>query len=235
MENNEIGVGDYRRLCAEKKIAAVVEQDKQSLRSYLLGEIDSCPQIDLSGSNSSLATSAPVDNASSSTNHITESHIINASLPSSAASVTLQSHLAISEKELQEQRQRHAALIDRSIQRPSIISNINELGTSGSSSRIISNTSTMLSGVSLSKRSEEIQTLRRAQKRKLKADGSDDVTASSTGAIDPLFLDADRRILTAIRKDEIPAQTRTTVLCKAGVVSIITVHILMLTIYESTI
>jgi hypothetical protein len=34
-------------MCFERKIVAVVEQDKQNLKNYLTGEIDTCPQIDL--------------------------------------------------------------------------------------------------------------------------------------------------------------------------------------------
>lgn len=80
-----------------------------------------------------------------------------------------------------------------------------------------------------------IQSLRRAHKRKLKGDGSDDVTAAVAAALrgmssgtdasgaaenrlDPQFLEADRQYLSQLRKDEIPAQTRSTVLCKSGAV-----------------
>ena len=43
-----MGLSDYRKLCTEKQIVAVVEQDKNNLKSYLTGEIDTCPQINLS-------------------------------------------------------------------------------------------------------------------------------------------------------------------------------------------
>ena len=62
--------------------------------------------------------------------------------------------------------------------------------------------------------------MRRAQKRKLRGDGTDDVTAlGSASVIDPVFLHSDRPLLAVIRKDEIPALTRSTVLCKSGGVS----------------
>ena len=145
LENNEIGVGEYRRLCAEKKITAVVEQDKQSLKSYLLGEVDTCPQIDLSMlSSSSAATSATTAGVSSDT------HVQSAQTASSSAS-TAQHNLStiatqlpvISEKELQEKRQRHAELIDQAIHRPSILSsNIHET-SSGNSADVSARASNM--------------------------------------------------------------------------------------------
>jgi hypothetical protein len=47
LENNELAVGEYRRLCIDRKIGAIVEQDRVALKSYLTGEISSCPQIDV--------------------------------------------------------------------------------------------------------------------------------------------------------------------------------------------
>lgn len=47
LEHIHTNVSEYRKLCSEKLITAVVEQDKQNLRNFLLGNIDHCPQIDL--------------------------------------------------------------------------------------------------------------------------------------------------------------------------------------------
>jgi hypothetical protein len=93
MENSEIGVADYRRMCVEMKITAVVEQDKQSMKSYLLGEISSCNQLDLSVA----ATSAVI--------------------PAAARTVDDSATHRISASEMQEQRSRHAAFIDQSLQK----------------------------------------------------------------------------------------------------------------------
>ena len=47
LESNSSGEVEYRNLCREKKITAVIAADRGSLKSYLIGEIDSCPEIDL--------------------------------------------------------------------------------------------------------------------------------------------------------------------------------------------
>ena len=137
LENNEIGVGEYRRLCAEKKITAVVEQDKQSLKSYLLGEVDTCPQIDLSMLSSSSATTSATSAVSLDT-QITQSASSSSTTGQHKSSTSTTQLPAISEKELQEKRQRHAELIDQAIQRPSILSNIHET-TSGNNSGDVNN------------------------------------------------------------------------------------------------
>ena len=84
---------DYRRKALEKRVKAVIQQDKDNLKNYLTGAIDTCPQIDpnkivsISINESSQAGSTLID-----------------SVPKD-----------ISLEQLQEQRERHAAMIDQSI------------------------------------------------------------------------------------------------------------------------
>ena len=46
LENIDISEVDYRKKCMVTGISAVVTQDKQPLRQYLTGQIDTCEQID---------------------------------------------------------------------------------------------------------------------------------------------------------------------------------------------
>ena len=94
LENADRGVAEFRRMCVEKRVTAVVEQDKQSLKSYLTGEIDGCHQLDLT------AVAVP--------SQVTQQ-------VSAATAGT--SSTRYTQKEMQEHRDRHAALIDQSVQR----------------------------------------------------------------------------------------------------------------------
>lgn len=101
MENAEMGVAEFRRLCVEKRITAVVEQDKQALKGYLLGEVDSCPQIDLNV--------AAEQQQAASTSSTTAPH--------GARATNLPASGTISAEDMQAQMHRHAALMDQSMQR----------------------------------------------------------------------------------------------------------------------
>lgn len=90
LENADISLADYRRKAVETRTTAVVEQDRQALKSYLTGAIDTCPQIDLAAA---AEFAKPVAVA--------------------AAKETPQ----ISSEKLHEQRQKHAALIDKTAQK----------------------------------------------------------------------------------------------------------------------
>jgi hypothetical protein len=96
MENADMGVAEFRRLCVEKRITAVVEQDKQALKSFLLGEIDGCPQIDVN-----LAAEQ-------------QQAVSSAQAP---RSTSVSSGGTMSLEDMQEQMHRHAALMDQSMQR----------------------------------------------------------------------------------------------------------------------
>jgi hypothetical protein len=114
LENNELGVGEYRKLCADKKIAAVVEHDKQNLKSYLLGEIDTCPQIDTIITINAAATSssAVMSGSALETPSVAGVQSTTSAGQSSVPSTT-------SDKVSQEKRQRHAggAAMDQSTPR----------------------------------------------------------------------------------------------------------------------
>ena len=103
LENSDISVADYRRKSFEAKVLAVVEQDKKSLKDYLAGVIDTCPQIDLAAAAAYTASiaSAPAQ-------------ALDQNKTDSSASSN------ISQEQLQELRQRHAAILDQSIQRTSV-------------------------------------------------------------------------------------------------------------------
>jgi hypothetical protein len=84
---------DYRRKALEKRVKAVIQQDKENLKNYLTGVIDTCQQIDQS-------KIVPIS--------ITESlHTSSTSIDSVPKDISLE--------QLQEQRERHAAMIDQSI------------------------------------------------------------------------------------------------------------------------
>ena len=78
------------------RCTAVVEHDKASLKGYLTGAIDSCPQLDFAAAVASAAS-------------------YNAAVVQEAESATPAAPL-ISSQEMQEQRQRHAAIFDQSVQ-----------------------------------------------------------------------------------------------------------------------
>lgn len=95
MENVEISNVDYRRKAVEKRVKAVIQQDRDNLKNYLLGVIDTCPQID-----PSKIVSVTVNNSGISGNTAIES---------------ASKDVGLSMEQLQEQRERHAAMLDRSI------------------------------------------------------------------------------------------------------------------------
>jgi len=84
---------DYRRKALEKRVKAVIQQDKDNLKNYLTGVIDTCTQIDQNKKVSILINE-------SSQGGIT-------SIDSVPKDISLE--------QLQEQRERHAAMIDQSI------------------------------------------------------------------------------------------------------------------------
>lgn len=47
LENSDASIADYRRRAFEAKATAIIEQDRVSLKDYLAGTIDICPQLDL--------------------------------------------------------------------------------------------------------------------------------------------------------------------------------------------
>ena len=96
LENADVSVAEYRRKVVTMRYTAVVEHDKASLKGYLTGAIDSCPQLDFAAA---VASAASYDAS------------VTQRAESAAPAVPL-----ISSQEMQEQRQRHAAKFDQSVQ-----------------------------------------------------------------------------------------------------------------------
>lgn len=96
LENADVSVAEYRRKVVTMRYTAVVEHDKASLKGYLTGAIDSCPQLDFAAA---VASAASYDAS------------VTQRAESAAPAVPL-----ISSQEMQEQRQRHAAIFDQSVQ-----------------------------------------------------------------------------------------------------------------------
>lgn len=128
LENAEIPMADYRRKVVTARITAIVETDKSNLKSYLTGQIDSCPQLDF-------AAASAAYNVTTSYNAVAQEEVV-------VPVVSL-----LSAQLMQEQRQRHAALIDQSILIPT------------------QTTGAEVAGLSHDKL-EELRLLRRTQKRK---------------------------------------------------------------------
>ena len=91
-------VADYRREAVKHRLTAVVQADQVALKEYVTGVTDTCPQLDLIAQALSIASYATAA----------------AKVTDTSASAAPQ----ISAEELQEQRQRHAALFDESIKAP---------------------------------------------------------------------------------------------------------------------
>ena len=104
LENCDKPFKDYRKLCVIKKITGISLQDRNVLKDYLTGAIDTCPQLDLEFAAKSLATDEVAD------------------LSGNPADVDTTSAPQLSTEEIQEQKKRRAALIDQSIQRPATVS-----------------------------------------------------------------------------------------------------------------
>ena len=96
LENADSTVAEYRRKVVTMRCTAVVEVDKASLRGYLTGAIESCPQLDFAAA---VASAASYNAAVAQETEL------------AAPAVPL-----ISSQEMQEQRQRHAAIFDQSVQ-----------------------------------------------------------------------------------------------------------------------
>jgi hypothetical protein len=141
MENSELGVAEFRRLCVQNRITAVVEQDKPVLKSYLTGEIDTCPQLDVARAPPTATQDPPPDThpppprrphkpaaaggaGAGGARMPAAAAAQSTAVPSRAgAAVTVPS---MSMEEMEEQRNRHAALIEQSMQRPGL-----SVGSSG--------------------------------------------------------------------------------------------------------
>lgn len=95
LENADISLADYRRKAVEKRVKAVIQQDSDNLKNYLTGVIDTCPQID-----PNKIVPIAVDNTIGSNNKLINS---------------VSKDVGLSLEQLQEQRQRHAAMLDQPI------------------------------------------------------------------------------------------------------------------------
>lgn len=103
LENSDMTVAEYRRKAVESRIFAVVEQDRQALKNYLTGVIDTCPQIDLQ-----LAASFVLPSIALTTNI---SNVIDNNQKN------LFEQPIISNEKMLEQREKHAARLEMNIQK----------------------------------------------------------------------------------------------------------------------
>ena len=98
LENANAKVADYRRKVVTERLTAVILVDQADLKGYVTGAIETCPQLDLAAA------------AASAASYTAAAQVAEASAPVGPQ---------ISAEELQEQRQRHAAMFDESIKAPS--------------------------------------------------------------------------------------------------------------------
>lgn len=57
----DLPLGDYRRKVFTEKLKAVVEQDRKDLQEYLIGKIDTCPQIDIAAAEAYTANNQSIE------------------------------------------------------------------------------------------------------------------------------------------------------------------------------
>jgi hypothetical protein len=116
LENVDLPVAEYRKRCLTLKVAGVVEQDRQNLKSYLTGEIDSCPQIDLSAVSTA---QAQLDLPSQQSRAGAAAPLPPSWSTSSSAPTVAESSgnmkPPISLDEMQLQLQRHVSMLDKSL------------------------------------------------------------------------------------------------------------------------
>ena len=95
LANADLGEAEYRRKVVQEGGGAtfVVTYDRPSLKSYITGEVDSCPQIDL---------------------QLAASYQLPPEAVSSSSNVDLQT---MSKEKMQEQRERYAAQMEKTIQK----------------------------------------------------------------------------------------------------------------------
>jgi len=94
LANADLADADYRKKVLETRVTAVVGQDRQPLKSYLTGAIDTCPQID-----HQVAASFQV------------------SIPTQSNSATSASEPTMSVEKMQEQRERFNAQMEKALQK----------------------------------------------------------------------------------------------------------------------
>lgn len=94
LENAEMSVADYRRKAVENRITAVVEHDRHALKDYLTGVVETCPQIDLT---------AAAEFARSSATALSNS------------SITEKAHPQITLENMKQQREKHAAMLEKTV------------------------------------------------------------------------------------------------------------------------
>jgi Paf1 complex subunit CDC73 N-terminal len=102
LENIDASIADYRKKTVFQKVTAVTEIDKKDLKDYLMGVTDTCPQLDFSVA--ATLTAAPVTASASAAAAPVAQEVITPAVPQ------------ISAEELEQQRQRHAALFEQSLQ-----------------------------------------------------------------------------------------------------------------------
>ena len=94
LANADLADADYRKKVLETRVTAVVGQDRQPLKSYLTGAIDTCPQID-----HQVAASFQV------------------SIPTQSVSSNSASEPTMSVEKMQEQRERFNAQMEKALQK----------------------------------------------------------------------------------------------------------------------
>ena len=114
VENVDAPLADYRRKAVESKVTAVVGQDRPALQNYMLGNLETCPQIDLQAMQASAATNAQYLTAASSTKE--KKHEKSIDLGSSSSTAALPTNSSEQEnKELKRAQKRKAETIGEPI------------------------------------------------------------------------------------------------------------------------
>lgn len=175
-KNADASFPEYRKKAVELKITPVVETDRKDLQAYLNGSIDTCPQIDPQMVNSYLLEQ--------------ESVVASTLVDSNGVDVDDAGASQMSEGQMQEQRAKHAALLERRTQGASV----------------------QAMDQSEPDKDEYLRQLRKMHKRKSYGGEGDDDDEEGVGSFDKAFLEADRKVLAKIRADEAPSNNRTTVL-----------------------
>eukprot|EP01035_Chromulina_nebulosa_P019189 gene19189-25035_t len=172
IENSGLNDGQYRKQAMLKRVTAVVNADRSDLKDYLNSKIDTCPQIDLVAANNFINSHAVESTP--------EESVIEKDIPS------------LPQDQLEELRQKHAALLDESLNKSSSIATVQSSNVT-------------MTGVS-SEKLEEMRLLRRTRKRK-------DVTLEKKYEdFDPMLIHDDKKILKELRVRERPNQTRNSIL-----------------------
>lgn len=183
LENADGSFAEYRRKAVQHRVTAVVEQDRKQLKSYLSGELESCPQIDQDMVNKYKMAQQAIEKNSGASRIETDASQVN-----------------ISQEQMKEQRARHAARLEQTIDQSSVkVLHANE----------------SVEAKSQTEKIDELKNLRKMHKRKsadIDGIGMEELNNSSASLFDQAFIDQDRQLLSRLRTEDAPSNTRATVL-----------------------